>query len=226
MAEQQDTTEDTGVEDVESEEVDDAEDAGDDAEDGTVEEADEDAWTPPTKEEVEKLQAKLKRANEQAKKLREAQAASAAKKTVPAPRPAPRPAAPAAAEPEPHPGIDPSELAKWQTRAVRGEARKALEDRGADRDLVALVLNQLKVDEIDFNDNDEPELDYWLDEMEDKYPKLFAQLASEPAPAAARPRPGRVDQGAASKAQPVRKPMSMGEQIIAASRTAARRNGV
>lgn len=219
MAEQ-DNTEDTGAEDVETEEVDDAEDTAGDGDEG-AEAEEQDAWTPPTKDEWEKQQAKLKRANEQAKKLREAQAAGAAKKAVPAPRPAPRPAAPAANEPEPQSGIDTSELTKWQTRAVRGEARKALEDRGADRDLVALVLNQLKVDEIDFDDNDAPVLDYWLDEMEDKYPKLFAQ--PEPAPAAApRPRPGRVDQGAAGGAKVPRPAMSLGEQIVANAQRASR----
>ena len=220
MAEQ-DNTEDTGAEDVGVDDAEDVEATTDDAEagDGTEES---DAWTPPTKDEWEKQQAKLKRANEQAKKLREAQAAATAKKTVPAPRPAPRPAAPAANESEPQPGIDPSELAKWQTRAVRGEARTALEDRGADRDLVALVLNQLKVDEIDFDDNDAPVLDYWLDEMEDKYPKLFAQLQPEPAPPAPRPRPGRVDQGAAGGAKVPRPAMSLGEQIVANAQRASR----
>lgn len=221
MAEQ-DTAEDTGTEDVETEEADDAESAeGEETEGAEAEE--QDAWTPPSKDEWEKQQAKLKRANEQAKKLREAATASTAKKTVPAPRPAPRPAAPAA-EAEPQPGIDPAELTKWQTRAVRGEARKALEDRGADRDLVALVLNQLKVDEIDFDDNDAPMLDYWLDEMEDKYPKLFAQAEAAPAPAP-RPRPGRVDQGAAAGAKVARPPMGLGEQIIAASKRHARQAG-
>lgn len=217
----QDTSDDTGVEDAETEEIDDTEDAGTDETDG-AEAEEQDAWTPPSKDEWEKQQAKLKRANEQAKKLREAATATAAKKTVPAPRPAPRPAPQAAAEPEPQPGIDPAELAKWQTRAVRGEARKALEDRGADRDLVALVLNQLKVEEIDFDDNDAPVLDYWLDEMEDKYPKLFAQLQPEPAPAAPRPRPGRVDQGATAGGKPVRKPLSLGEQIVANAARAAK----
>lgn len=211
MAEQ-DTTEDTGADDVETEEVGDTEDT--DATEEAGDDTEQDTWQPPTKDEWEKQQAKLRRANEQARKLREAAAASTAKKTVPAARPAPRPAAPAAGEPEP--GIDPSELTKWQTRAVRGEARKALEDRGADRDLVALVLNQLKVDEIVFDDNDAPVLDYWLDEMEDKYPKLFVQAAPEPAPAAARPRPGRVDQGAAGGAKVARPPMGLGERIVAA----------
>jgi hypothetical protein len=219
MAEQ-DTTEDTGVDNVETEEVDDTEDGADSGTDDGDGAEEQDTWQPPTKDEWEKQQAKLKRANDQAKKLREAQTGPAAKKTVPAPRPGPRPQP--AAEPEAQPGIDPAELAKWQSRAVRGEARKALEDRGADRDLVTLALSQLKVDEIDFDRDDSPILDYWLDEMEDKYPKLFAQPQPEPAAPAARPRPGRVDQGAAGGAKVARPPMSLGQQIVANAERAGR----
>lgn len=170
-------------------------------------------WTPPTREEyeaqqavhraaLEAEQAKLQRARQQAKRLREGKPAPAAG------QPAPADAAPA------------GDVAVWQARAVRTAAKAELLARGADAEMVDLAVARLKPTEIDFNEEDEPDLDEWLDEIQERYPKLFAA----PAPAAPRPRPGRVDQGAASSGQPARPALSLGQQIIANSE-AARRAG-
>lgn len=174
-------------------------------------------WMPPTREEyeaqqaahktaLETEQAKLKRAREQAKKLREGKTGAAAA---------------AGADPAPAEGAPAGEVAVWQSRAVRASAREALKERGADAELVDLALARLKPSEIEFNDDDEPELDEWLDEMQERYPKLF-QAAAAPAPAAPR-RPGRVDQAAAGAGQaPVRPQLSLGEKILAKSEAARR----
>lgn len=187
---------DTGAEDAYEDDALEQDDAVD--EDGVPAEA----WTPPTREEWEASQAKLKRANEQAKRLREKSRTT--------------PAAPATEAATP---TDPAELTRWQTRAVRSAAKGELLARGADPDMVDLALGRLKANEIDFNGDDEPELDDWLDEMEDKYPKLFAKNAPAPAAPAA-PRAGRLEQGAAATGRPVRPAMSLGEQIIANSEAA------
>lgn len=175
-------------------------------------------WTPPTREEWEAQQAahkaaleaeqgKLARARAQAKRLREGKPATAT---------------PAAAQGAPADGAPAGEIALWQARAVRTAAREALKDKGADADLVDLALARLKPSEIEFNEDDEPELDDWLDEMQERYPKLFATAPAAPAPR----RPGRVDQGAAAGGQPAARPqMSLGELIIAKSEAARRGAG-
>ena len=165
-------------------------------------------WTAPTREEWDAQQAKLKRANEQARKLRE--------KT--------RATAPAAAAPDAGAAAAAAgDVEKWQGRAVRQAAKAELLQRGADPEMVDLALGRLRVAEVDFDD-DEPDLADWLDEMEERYPKLFAKPAPAPAPAAA-PRPGRVNQAAAAAGRPVRPQMSLGEQVLANSEAARRGAG-
>lgn len=173
-------------------------------------------WTPPTREEyeaqqtahraaLEAEQGKLKRAREQAKRLREGKPPAAAAGQAPAA------------------GAAGGEIAVWQARAVRTAAKAELLARGADADMVDLAVARLRPDQIEFTEDDEPELDEWLDEMQERYPKLFA--AAAPAPTAPARRPGRVDQGAAgSGGQPVRPTKSLGELIIEKSE-AARRAG-
>lgn len=174
-------------------------------------------WAPPTREEyeaqlaahktaLETEQGKLKRAREQAKRLREGKAATAADGT-----------------PAPADGASAADLALWQGRAVRGSAEGQLLARHADPDMVDLLLARLKPDQVDFDEDGRPDLDEWLDEMQERYPKAFATPAA-PAPAQ-RPRAGRVDQGAATPGQPVRPQMSLGEKIIARSEAARRAGG-
>jgi len=189
------------VDDQEPDEVDDdAEETDDDEEEPGAEPE----WTPPTKEQWEAAQAKLKRAREQARKLRESgrtEAAPAGGDTQAA----------AAAQ---------ADLEKWQRRAVTSAAQSALVARGADPDMVELALSRLKVAEVEFDDEDRPELDDWLDEIQDRFPKLFKP--TEPAAPAgpARPRAGKVEPGGKA---PVRPRMSLGEQIIANSQGLGRR---
>jgi hypothetical protein len=175
-------------------------------------------WTPPTREEwaaaqaaLEAERAKLKRARTQAQKLREAKRPEA-------------PAQPAgdgqeggaAAGPDP-------QLAVWQARAVRASAKAGLLDRGADPEMVDLALGRLKPDEIDFTEDDEPDLDAWLDDVQDRYPKLFAKPEAAAQQGARRPM-GAVDQGSA-KGRPVQRQMTYGERVIANSEAAARSAG-
>jgi hypothetical protein len=175
-------------------------------------------WTPPTREEweaqqaahkaaLEAEQAKRRRASEQAKKLRESKAAAA---KTDGPSGAPEGPAP--------------EIAVWQARAVRTAAKAELLARGADADMVDLAVARLKPAEIEFDADDEPELDDWLDEMQERYPKLFAPAAAN-APAAPARRPGRVDQGAAAAGAPARPQMTLGEKIVAKSEQARRAGG-
>jgi hypothetical protein len=175
-------------------------------------------WTPPTREEwaaaqaaLEAERAKLKRARTQAQKLRE----SSRKGDAPAQPAGDGQEGGAPAGPDP-------QLAVWQARAVRASAKAGLLDRGADPEMVDLALARLKPDEIDFTDDDEPDLDAWLDDVQDRYPKLFAK--AEPQQAAARRPPGAVDQGSA-KGRPVQRQMSYGERVIANAQAAMRGAG-
>lgn len=178
----------------------------------------EEEWTPPTREEYEAQQAahraaleaekaKLARARKQAERLRTGKTAA--------------PGAPGVEGGQP--AAQGGEVDVWRGRAVRAAAKAELLDRGADPEMVDLALGRLKVGEIEFNDEDEPELDDWLDDMLERYPKLFAAKAPA-APAPERPRAGRVDQGAAAGAtgRPARPRMSLGQQIIANSQAATR----
>jgi hypothetical protein len=170
-------------------------------------------WAPPTREEWEAMQAsleaekgKLTRARNQAKRLREGRAAPAGQQQ-------------GAGEGEgQQAGPDP-QLAVWQQRAVRSAAKAQLLERGADADMVDLALARLRSEQIEFDGEDEPILEDWLDEMEERYPKLFAKALAG-MPTATGPRQvGRVDQGRAA-ARPAPPKLSLGEQIIANSEAA------
>lgn len=165
----------------------------------------------------EASQAKLARARAQAKALREKQ------EQATAPAPSPKPAAKAAprpakttpvAEPEVITVQDDAEVERWQTKAVKAAARAELLARGCDPDLIDAPLSRLKVNEIDWDDDD-PILDEYLDAMEERYPKLFAK----PEPVAAAPRPGprraaSIDQGAAANGgRPAQARKSFGDML-------------
>lgn len=161
-------------------------------------------WTPPTREEWEEqqkqlaaAQAKTKRANEQARKLREAKQAAAAASSG-------GDSAATTAE----------DVAKWQARAVRAAAKVQLVARGADADMVDLALARLKPTEVEFDSDDEPDLVDWLDDMEERYPKLFKQPEAASAPGPQRPKAGRVE---TPTGKPVRAKPTLGEQILANS---------
>jgi hypothetical protein len=185
-------------------------------EDGDEGDGDESEWTPPTREEYERQQAehkaaleaeraKLARARRQAERLRKGGTPAAGDGT-----------------PAGEGGQGGQEgVVDWRGRAVRASARAELLDRGADSDMVGLMLAALRPERIEFDDNGDPELDDYLDDMEERYPKLFAKTPAAPAEPA-RPRPGRVDQGAASGARPVRPKLGIGQQIIANSQAATR----
>jgi len=201
MTEQQPEPDDA-VED----ELDDAEQLDEESEDGEGEGQAEPDYTPPTKQQWEATQAKLKRARDQARKLREAGKAASA---------------PAAADPQAAAAAQ-ADVERWQTRAVTTAAKAELLTRGADPDMVDLALGRLKVSQIEFGDDDQPDLEDWLDEIQDRYPKLFKQPEAAPAPAA-RPKAGRVE---TPTGQPVRAKMSLGQQIIANSQgLSGRRRG-
>jgi hypothetical protein len=178
----------------------------------------EEEWTPPTREEYERQQAehkaaleaeraKLARARKQAERLRTGRAA---------------PAGEGAGGEGGQGAAQGGDVDVWRERAVRSAAKAALLDRGADSETVSLMLAGLKPARIEFDDDGDPELDDYLDEMEERYPKLFAKQAAAPSEPA-RPRPGRVDQGAAAGAgRPVRPKLGIGQQIIANSQAATR----
>lgn len=190
------TEQQQGPDDAAEDELDDAEQLDEETEDGGDEGQAEPEYTPPTKEQWEATQAKLKRAREQARKLREA------KQATPAATPDPQAAAAAQADVE-----------RWQTRAVRTAAKAELLARGADADMVDLALGRLKPNSVEFDDDDQPDLEEWLDEIQDRYPKLFKQPEA-PAPVAQRPKAGRVE---TPTGKPVRAKPSLGDQIIANS---------
>lgn len=180
-------------------------DADDQADDADAADEDEPEWTPPTKEQWEAQQAKLKRANSQAKRLREAKDGKAK---------------PTEADDA---GKADAELERWQSRAIRSDAKAGLVSRGVDPDMVELALAKLKPAEIEFDDDDDPVLDDWLDDMEERFPKLF-QKAVTPEPRRTARRAGTVDQGAGAggRAQQ-RPPQSMTQQLYAAAEASTRR---
>lgn len=167
-------------------------------------------WTPPTKAEhdatlaaLEAERGKLKRAREQAKRLRESTKAVAGAIEAEA---GGAPAAGAGSEAAPDPRI-----AAMQTRVVRAAAKARLLEDGADPELVDLALARLQPDQVEFTEDDEPDLDEWLDEMKDKHPKVFAKPTAEQG--GARRALGGVDQGRGAGAGTVKK-LTFGQQVI------------
>lgn len=186
-------------------------------------------WKPPTKEEWEAAQAKLKRARDQAKRLREASGGRDGDRSR---RPAARAGArqgdrqaartgaqrQAGGRDDVDDELDRREREaesrereeRWEMRAVRGDARAALLARGAATDLVDLAIAKIKPSDIEYDDDDEPILDDWLDRMEERYPRLFRRRQAGTGaagggareqgdrPAAGGRRAGSLDQGAGS----------------------------
>lgn len=195
------TEQQQGPDDAAEDELDDTEQLDEETEDGGEGQA-EPEWTPPTREQWEAAEAKLKRARQQAQKLRqEKQAATSATSD---------PQAATAAQ---------ADVEKWQTRAVRTAAKAELLARGADADMVDLALGRLKPNSVEFDADDQPDLEEWLDEMQDRYPKLFKQADAAPVPPV-RPKAGRVE---TPTGKPVRAKVSLGDQIIANSLSATSR---
>jgi hypothetical protein len=166
-------------------------------------------WQPPTREEWEAerkareaAEGKLKRARTQAKNLRERQAGGGQQ---------------AAEDGTPAPAADP-ETERWRGVAVRQAAKSALLSRGADTDMVDLAVSRLRIAEVEVDADGEPELEDWLDEMEERYPKLFAKGA--PTAPAVRTPVGGVNQGKAAARPVAQPPANIGAQIIANSETA------
>lgn len=176
----------------------------DDQEEGTLDVDDNDGqeevesteFVPPTKEQWDVLQGKLTRARKQAQRLRE----SAKGGTVAPPE-----------EAEKQKG----EVEKWQVRAVRSDAKAGLLERGADSDLIELALSKLKVGDISFDDDDNADLDDWLDEMEERYPKLFSKQAVTP-PVRTPRRPAAIDQGAGN-GKPAKPSANFADSLLASA---------
>lgn len=201
---------------------------GDDTDEGEGEEETVD-WQAKFTElqaQYEASQANLTRARKQAQKLREQQKA-AATPTAPAPPAAPaatpakatRPAA--APEPQVVTVQDDAEVQRLQGAAVRAYAKAALLANGCDPDLIDAPLSRLRSAEVEWDDDEnEPILDEYLEDMKARYPKAFVK--PEPPAPAQRPgprRPGGIDQGASTtggRAQPHR---SFGQTLIEASGT-------
>lgn len=157
-------------------------------------------FVPPTKEQWDALQGKLSRARKQAQRLRE----SSKNGTVTPPE-----------EAEKQRG----ELEKWQVRAVRADAKAGLLERGADADLIDLALSKLKIADISFDDDDSADLEDWYDEMEEKYPKLFAKQGAPSTSATNRTprRPAAIDQGAAGNGKPANRQGTFADTLLAAT---------
>src|ERR1700761_4897736 len=121
-------------------------------------------WTPPTREQYEELvkareaaEGKLKRARSQAQRLRQGTKDTSGQQ---------------GADGEGQPAAPDPEAEKWRGVAVRQAARSALLTRGADADMVHLAVARLRVAEVEVDADGEPDLDDFLDEIEEKYPKL------------------------------------------------------
>lgn len=181
-------------------------------------------WVAPTQAEWQAQQdahkaaldaekGKLTRARTQAERLRKDKGAAAPATAATATEGA------AAAD-----GATTAQLAALEQRAVAAErravvaaARVQLTQRGAAAGLLDLAVARLNVADVQF-DGDEPILDVWLDEMEEKYPQLFAK--ADAAPSIGRQQVGTVNQGAAAVRTP--KKLGFGDQVLAASKQARR----
>jgi len=173
----------------------------DDNELDETEEVEEETWVPPTKEEWEAAQGKLKRAREQARKERERRQAALAPN-------AQDPASTATNESS-------AEVAKWQNRAIDGYVRAGLAARGLDEKYVPLLKAQLDYSKVDFDD-DVPELDDWFDDMEDRFPGLFVAKTQKTSNRRAAAPP--LEQGrTTSSNNGSGKPRSITELMLAAS---------
>jgi hypothetical protein len=204
----------------------DGEDVDDDAADGEDVDGDE------TEEEVvdwkakhdelaaqfEPLTANLQRARAQAKKLREAAKATgvpaAAAPAVPAVKTVRQQAAATQVE-TPAVAADDGEYARLQGSAVRAYAKAALLAAGADPDLIDAPLSKLKAGDIDWDeDEDEPILDDYIEDMKTRYAKVFAKPdAVATAQRVGGRRPTGIDQGASNTGRAAPKELSFGEKL-------------
>lgn len=169
-------------------------DPPEDDEEETDDLEDEDAYEAPSKEQWEKTQNDLRRARAQAKRLRESTTKPVDKE-----------------EAEDRTA---STDARWQTRAMRSDAKAALLAEGADASLVDLALSRLKPGDIDYDEDDEPiGIDEWVEDMQDRYPRLFKEkVAEEKAPR----RGTSLNQGAGAKAQRTPAKKSFGQMVMEA----------
>lgn len=141
----------TGL-DTSSGDVDDSDDS---------DESEEDEWTPPSREDWEKVQAALKKAQAEAKRRR---LANKAKEGADIPEGA-EAVEKAVAEAE----------GKWKTKVIRAEARGALASAGVDSAKLNKALRLLDMDEIDVDEDDEVHgLEDQIDELREEFPELFA----------------------------------------------------
>lgn len=150
--------------DDEADDEDDADDDSEDDEEGGDGKKDEGEWKPPTKEEWERTQRALKRANGQARKHRQARKQEggddAAQKAV------------EAAE------------KKFKPVAVRSAAKASLLEAGlndASDARISRLLKMIDMDEVDVDeDGDVNGLDDQIDAIKDDFPALFEAKKDEP----------------------------------------------
>ena len=167
-------------------------------------------WQPPTRGQYEELvkareaaEGKLKRARSQAQRLRQGTKDTSGQQ---APDGEGQPAGP-----------DP-ETEKWRRAAIQQSAESALLKRGGDPEMVDLALGQLRISDIEVDERGRPDLEDWLDEMEERYPKLFAKGSATAT--AVRTPVGSVDQGRAAARPAAQQLVGIGAQIIAKSEAA------
>lgn len=115
-------------------------------------------FVPLTKEATAKLQSDLKRAREQAKKLREEK------------------------EKEKPPVTDPSEHAaeteKWKAVSARSVAKAALIAEGVDPDVASVVAQTIKPSQVSWDEDDDADVSEWLDRQRAKKPGIFTPKAN------------------------------------------------
>lgn len=138
---------------------------GDEDSDGDGDGDGSDDWTPPTKEEFEALQAKLKKANTESaarrKKLAELQQQHEDADTK-----AQREAADAA-------------IAKYKPVAVKAAAKAAFLEQGANSARVDRLFRMLDLDAIEFDGDDITGLDEQVEELKADVPELFSGKKSD-----------------------------------------------
>jgi hypothetical protein len=207
---------DTGRTDADErgEDLDEGEDLDSEGEDGDSEgeDGDTEEYAPPTKEEWEAAQRKLARVRREAQNLRKRVREGGDRTSGDGKKDQVSDGDQAVSETE-----------KWRTRAGREHAKSELLSRGADKEFVGLLLASLRPDDIEWDDDEDPDVEDWIERMEEKYPRAFGEAASAAKPSApAAKRPGRLNGAETSNGR--RGPaggstLSFGEQIIAAGRS-------
>lgn len=135
-------------------------DETDDEETGDDTEGEETEYTPPTREEWERVTKALERANAEAKKRRLAQRKKPNDKDGDAPD-----VEKAVAEAE----------SVWRAKTIKFAARGALASAGVDSAKLNKALRLLDTDDLDLNEDDEVEgLEDQIEELKEEFPELFA----------------------------------------------------